>query len=78
MRRHDDEIESAFFGEPNDLLRRIARGQNSRALSERKLRLEERTEFVPSEVLLFFSNLGKWPYIELECVVTVKVEDVNQ
>jgi hypothetical protein len=61
----------------SDLCRCIARQQDSRAISERKLNLEERIEFVSSKVLLLFSNLGEWPYTELERVVTVKIEDVN-
>jgi hypothetical protein len=31
-----------------------------------------------SKVLLLFSNLGRWPYIELHRVVTVEIEDVKQ
>jgi len=39
--------------------------------------LRKRIKFVLSKALLLFGNLGEWPYIELECVVTVKIEDVN-
>jgi len=77
VRRHDNEIESVSPGELGDSCRRIARQQNSRALTDGKLRLQKRVEFVPGKDLLFFGNLGGWPHVELERVVTVKIEDVN-
>jgi len=76
--RHDDEIEFVRAGEMSDLCRCNSRQQDSRALTDWKLRLEERIEFVSSKVLLLFDNLGKWPHIELNRVVTVEVEDVKQ
>src|SRR5260370_36843091 len=76
--RHDDEIEFVLPGKLNDLYRRIAQQQDSWALSKGKLGFEERIEFLSSKVLLLFGNLGKWPYVELERVVTVEIEDVNQ
>ncbi len=78
MCRHDDEIEFVLPGKLNDLFRRIARQQDSWALSKGKLGFEERIEFLSSKVLLLFGNLGKWPYVELERVVTVEIEDMNQ
>lgn len=74
---HDDEIESVRPGELSDLCRCVARQQDSRALKQRKLRVEERIEFISSEVTLFFGNLGRRPYVELESVMTVKIEDVS-
>jgi hypothetical protein len=50
---------------------------NSRALTDGKLRLQKRVEFLSGKDLLFFGNLGGWPHVELERVVTVKIEDVN-
>src|SRR5260370_20749207 len=64
--RHDDEIEFVRPSELNDLLRRIARQQDSRTPREGKLGLKERIEFLSSKVLLLFGNLRKWPYVELE------------
>src|SRR5258708_13358685 len=75
--RHDDEIEFVLPGKLSDLCRGIARQQDSRALTDWKLRLEERIEFVSCNVLLLFGNLGKWAHIELECVMTVIIQDVN-
>jgi hypothetical protein len=75
---HDDEIESVCTGELGDLCRCRARQQDSRALSEWKLSSEEGIQPVTREVLLLFGNLGNRPYIELNCVMTVKIEDVNQ
>ena len=77
MGGHDDEIESVRPGELSDLRRCNARQQDSRALTGRKVRREERIEFVASNVVLLFGNLREWSYIELECVMTVEVEDVS-
>jgi hypothetical protein len=76
--RHDDQIKFLCLGEVGDLCRCIARQQNSGALVGWKLRLEERIELLSSKVLLFFGNFGERPYVELECVVTVEIEDVNR
>src|SRR6266576_1642021 len=50
--RHDDEIKSVRPGEVNDLSRSVARQQDSR-----KLRLQERVQFVAGKALLLFGNL---------------------
>jgi hypothetical protein len=76
--RHNDEIESLRLAELSDLCRCIARQQNSPALTERKLGLEERVKFVSSKVPPLFSNLGRRPHIELHRVVTVEIEYVKQ
>src|SRR5258708_29514856 len=76
--RHGDEIELVCPGELSDLCCRIARQQNSPALTRRKLGLEERIKFVSGKVSLLFGNLGRRPYIELHRVVTVEIEDVKQ
>ena len=55
--RHDDEIKSVRPGEVNDLSRSVARQQDSRILLERKLRLQERVQFVAGKALLLFGNL---------------------
>ncbi len=74
----DDEIKAVRPGELSDLCRRNARQQDSRALTHWEFRLEERIEFVASDVLLLFGNLGECSHIELQCVMTVNVEDMNQ
>src|SRR6266478_4590067 len=76
--RHDDKIEFVRPGMLNDLCRRIARQQDSPGLSEWKFGLKERIEFLSSKFLLLFGNLGKRPYVELERIVTVEIEDVKQ
>src|SRR5215469_7370295 len=50
--RHGDEIKSAGPGKVNDLSGGIARQQDSRTLSDRKLSLEERVQLVPGKALL--------------------------
>ena len=38
---------------------------------------ESNGEFVSTKVPLLFGNLGKWPYVELEPIMTLKTEDMN-
>src|SRR5258708_37171504 len=54
--RHDDEIEFVRPSELNDLLRRIARQQDSRTPREAKLGLKERIELLSSKILLRVGN----------------------
>src|SRR5580658_8557988 len=75
---HDDQIESVLPRKLSDLCRGTARQQDSWALREWKLRFEKRIKFVSSHVLLLFGNLGNGSHIELECIVNVKIEDMNQ
>ena len=75
---HDDEIESVCPGELSDLCGCNPSQQDSRALTDWKLGLEERIKFLySSNALLLFGNLRECPYIELEPVVTVEIEDMN-
>jgi hypothetical protein len=75
--RHNDEIEFVRLGELNDPLGCIARQQDSRGLRKWKLGLEERIKSLPTNVLLLFGNLGKWPYIELGRV-TVRIDAMRR
>jgi hypothetical protein len=74
---HDNKIEPISLGKLGDLCCCVTGQQNSWAVIHGKLRDEERVEFASSEVLLLFGNLGRWPYVELEPVVTVQIEGIN-